>query len=249
LGALAEKWGLRAELVASGPEGLDLLGGGAAFDLAILDMQMPGMDGVMLAEEIRRRLGAKAPPLLLLSSIGRSRAALPPGLFAAVLHKPAKASQIFDELTRILGAEVATAEPDSPVPAPETATARPDKILLAEDNTINQRVALLMLGRLGYRADIAANGWEVLTALERQAYDIVLMDVQMPELDGLEATRRIRQTATGRGLRPWIIALTADALQGDRERCLAAGMNDFLTKPIKSAELAAALARVQQGRA
>jgi PAS domain S-box-containing protein len=246
LGSLAAKWGLHAQLVASGPEGLDLLGGGATFDLAILDMQMPDMDGVMLAQEIRRRLGAKAPPLLLLSSIGRSRAALPPGLFAAVLHKPAKASQIFDELTRILGTEVAAGEPDSPVFTPEAVMARTDKILLAEDNTINQRVAQLMLGRLGYRADIAANGWEVLTALERQPYDIILMDVQMPELDGLEATRRIRQTAAGHGVRPWIIALTADALQGDRERCLAAGMNDYLSKPIKSAELAAALARVQR---
>lgn len=207
-------------------------------------MQMPEMDGEMLATEIQRRLGAAAPPLLLLSSIGRSSASLPPGLFAALLNKPAKPSQIFDALARILGESAAAsarpfAGPERPVES------RPEKILLAEDNTVNQKVAVAMLARLGYRTDVAANGLEALAALRHRAYDIILMDVQMPELDGLETSRRIRQDRPGEGGRPWIIALTANAMPEDRDRCLAAGMNDYLSKPIKSDTLAAALERAR----
>jgi PAS domain S-box-containing protein len=248
LRTLAEKWGLHTEVVESGAEALALLATDVHFDLAILDMQMPGMDGEMLAGEIRRRLGPAAPALLLLSSIGRGSTSLPSGLFAAVLSKPAKPSQIFDALVRILGAEVAAPRPAPVTPEPPSDRVRNERILLAEDNSVNQRVALLMLTRLGFRADTAANGLEVLAALERQTYDIVLMDVHMPELDGLEASRRIRQAAPGDGLHPWIIALTANAMQGDREACLAAGMNDYLSKPIKSIELAAALARAPRTR-
>lgn len=116
------------------------------------------------------------------------------------------------------------------------------KILLAEDNTTNQKVALLMLKKLGYQADIANNGLEVLEALRKQAYDIVLMDVQMPEMDGLEASRLIRQEFSKQE-EPWIIAMTANALQGDKEMCLESGMNDYVTKPIRKDELAEVLLR------
>jgi CheY-like chemotaxis protein len=114
--------------------------------------------------------------------------------------------------------------------------------LLAEDNIVNQRVALRLLERLGYRVDVAGNGLEVLQALERQSYDVVLMDVQMPEMDGLEASQQISKTFRP-GKKPWIIAMTANAMEGDREACLAAGMNDYLSKPVQMTALRNVLER------
>jgi PAS domain S-box-containing protein len=248
LTTLAEKWGMAVESFENGEAALARLARGGLFDLAILDMQMPAMDGELLATEIRRRFGASAPKLLLLSSLGRSTS-LPPGLFSAVLHKPAKPLQILDTLARLAGGDVAAAPQATALPAAAPDTLRPDRVLLAEDNVVNQRVALLMLARLGYRADFAANGLEVLESLQRQTYDVVLMDVQMPELDGLETSRRIRQAAPRNGTGPWIIALTANAMKEDRDLCLSAGMNDYLSKPIKSGELAAALERAARSRA
>ena len=125
-----------------------------------------------------------------------------------------------------------------------SATAKTMRVLLAEDNLVNQKVALHMLAALGYRADLAANGLEVIEALKRQTYDVILMDVQMPEMDGLEAARRIVDRQPDRTKRPWIIALTANAVQGDRDICLDAGMDDYISKPIKKEELAAAMGRV-----
>jgi signal transduction histidine kinase/CHASE1-domain containing sensor protein/DNA-binding response OmpR family regulator len=244
LRALAEKWGLLAREADGPAAALDLLRAGERFDLAILDGHMPGMDGIILAKEIRRLPQAGGMPLLLLSSIGGSPARDEPGLFAACLTKPAKPSQLFDAIAKIFGGTEPAAAPAAPVAAvpQETHHAR---ILLAEDNSVNQKVALHMLARMGYRADLAANGLEVLEAVKRQEYDIILMDVQMPELDGLEATRRVRgeQPPGKRG--PWIIALTANAMEGDREVCLAAGMDDYLGKPMKAAELAAAFTRAR----
>jgi CheY-like chemotaxis protein len=129
-----------------------------------------------------------------------------------------------------------------------TATAKNLRVLLAEDNLVNQKVALHMLAALGYRADVAANGLEVIAALNRQTYDVILMDVQMPEMDGLEATRRIVSMYGDQAARPWIIALTANAVQGDRDMCLAAGMDDYISKPIRKEDLAGALQRVRAPR-
>lgn len=123
---------------------------------------------------------------------------------------------------------------------------RAERVLLTEDNAVNQKVAFLMLSKLGYRADVAGDGREVLAAVRRQPYDVILMDVQMPEMDGLEASRQLNLLHPERSARPWIIALTANAMQGDREACLAAGMDDYVSKPIKTEELAAALARVSK---
>ena len=239
----AQSWGMRPRVTASPREALKWLGAGDPFDIAILDFQMPEMDGLMLAHEIRHLRDATALPLVLCTSIGRRLTEADNFDWAAFLTKPVKASQLFDALVGALehdknvGAAPASAVPrvEAPIAAPV-----PLRILLAEDNAVNQKVALRLLGSLGYGADVAGNGVEALQALHRQTYDVVLMDVQMPEMDGLEAARRICQTWP-RSQRPRLIAMTANALQGDREMCLQAGMDDYLSKPVRSEELAAAL--------
>mgnify|MGYP001547753273 FL=1 len=247
LSTLAAKWGMSAVVEERGAVALERLRAGERFDLAILDMQMPELDGVMLATEIRRLPEGGDFPLLLLSSIGRNPDPQHADLFAATLSKPAKPSQLFDAIAKIFGstAPFPVATPAAPVLEP--GQTRTEKVLLAEDNPVNQKVALHMLARIGYRADTAANGFEVLHAIQRQHYDLILMDVQMPEMDGLDATRRIRAEQAVDKPAPWIIALTANAMEGDREQCVQAGMDDYLSKPIKSSDLAAALQRARRG--
>jgi CheY-like chemotaxis protein len=181
---------------------------------------------------------------VMLTSLGRrteDREAR--GEFAAILTKPIKASQLYEAVAAVVGAETRgagharEAEPDA-IPR---GLARL-RVLLVEDNAVNQQVALRMLGTLGYRADVAMNGVEALEALRRRPYDVVLMDVEMPEMDGLEAARRIHREWPG-DERPRIVAMTANAMQGDREICLAAGMDDYVSKPIHADELADALSR------
>jgi CheY-like chemotaxis protein len=243
---------MRVRAAASGNEALVWLDQNDHFDLAVLDMQMPEMDGAQLATAIHaRRLPYKL-PLVLLTSFGRREEDLSTGHFVASLTKPVKAAQLYDILLNVLSDTVTQRSPAPPQVSFDAtmATRFPLRLLLAEDNVINQRVALKTLERMGYRADVAANGFEVLDALSRQRYDVVLMDVQMPELDGLEATRRIgREVPPAR--RPYIIAMTANAMQGDRERCLEAGMDDYISKPVRVEELVAALERSaarQEGR-
>jgi PAS domain S-box-containing protein len=245
---LARNWGMTPHAVETPAEALALLRAGERFDAAILDMQMPEMDGLALAAEIRRLRSKQELPLVLLSSMGRQDD--PTGLFAANLTKPVKPSQLLDALAQLFwqGREKETARAGSVHPIPTLASARAEQILLAEDNAVNQKVAVHLLRNLGFRADVVANGLEVLEAVRRQPYDIILMDVQMPEMDGLEAARRLVQTRPDPRNRPWIIALTANAMQGDREACLAAGMDDYISKPIKSPELLAALERARTRR-
>ncbi len=213
---------------------------GVGFDLAIIDMHMPGMDGLELA----RALGQAAPkmPLVLFSSLGRKEMGDTQGLFSAYLAKPLRQSQLFDTLVSLLAHEAAPRAAARAQPKLDAGLAQrhPLRILLAEDNVVNQKLALRLLGQMGYRADLAGNGIEAIESIERQTYDVVLMDVQMPEMDGLEATRRITQRWAA-GSRPRIVAMTANAMQGDRETCLAAGMDDYLTKPIRVEELVQAL--------
>ena len=169
-------------------------------------------------------------------------------MFAARLTKPAKPAQLFEALALLFKAEPAEKQRLSAHPfvaAAAAAATHTERVLLAEDNVVNQKVALLMLGRLGFRADISADGNEVLDAVRRQPYDIILMDVQMPEMDGLEAARRLRARDSDPHTRPWIIAVTANAMQGDREACLTAGMDDYISKPINTEELSAALDRAR----
>ncbi len=250
LTTLAERWSLQAQAANSGAAALARVQAGERFDVAIIDMQMPEMDGAMLAAGLRALAGGNF-PLVLLSSLGQRELIADQSLFAAYLTKPVKPAQIFETLAGLIRAEGSA----RPVQAPQAASGGHavdgvrERILLAEDNVVNQKVALMMLQKLGFRADVAANGHEVLEAVQRQAYDILLMDVQMPEMDGLEATRILVQRLPERATRPWIIALTANAMQGDREICLAAGMDDYISKPIKKDELLAALERARAARA
>jgi CheY-like chemotaxis protein len=242
---LARNWGMIPTALESPAEALARLRTGEAFDVAILDMQMPDMDGLTLAAEIRSLRTEAELPLVLLSSLGHQEDSA--GFFSANLTKPVKPSQLHDVLAQLFWHEeqgdMNHALKRTVHPFAASSAKHSERILLAEDNTVNQKVALHMLDNLGYRADLAANGIEVLEAMERQKYDVILMDMQMPEMDGLEATRRIVQAQSRIESRPWIIALTANAMHGDRERCLEAGMDDYLSKPIKKDELMIALDR------
>ena len=244
----ALKWGMLPQSVASPQEALDLVRHGSALDVAILDMSMPHMDGLQLAAAIRQLRDALSLPLVLLSSMGQlqKQTAFDRKLFAAYLQKPIKSSQLFDVLMTLIGGEMA--QRDSAIQVLESdaslAERLPLKILVAEDNLVNQKVVLRILAYLGYLADMAATGQEVLDALERQDYDVILMDIQMPDVDGLEATKHILERFPER--RPYIIAMTANALRGDRERFLAAGMDGYLSKPIEIADLARALQRSRE---
>ncbi len=243
---LAQGWNMLAQAVDSGPAALVLLESGARFDFAILDMQMPDMDGLMLGAAIRQHFSADTLPMVLLSSHGERAHIADKSLFAASLVKPAKPAQLIDALAKLCTARAEKAAGPSSSGTPPGFLLHHEKVLLADDNAINQKVAATMISKLGYRADPAANGLEALTAVKRQHYDIIFMDVQMPEMDGLEATRRIRSLAAAAGRRgPWIIALTANAMQDDRELCLAAGMDDYVTKPFKQADISAAFARAR----
>jgi CheY-like chemotaxis protein len=222
-----------------GAEALAGLPQDSDYDLAILDLHMPDMDGLTLAQQLRQHPQWGDRPLMLLSSVGGVAREMVDHLkLAAVLSKPAKASQFCDTLINLFADRPPVVRPQIAAPIFDRTLGQrhPLKILLAEDNTVNQKVALRMLDRLGYRADVAGNGIEVLEALERQPYDLVLMDVQMPEMDGLEATRQI-QARWPQERRPHIIAMTAHALEEVRQMCLDLGMVGYISKPIRIEEL------------
>jgi len=244
----ASKWGMIPRATHSSKEALELLRAGEQFDLAILDMQMPEMDGLMLAKEIRRLPGAVCLPLILLASMGvRSEdPRVVSAGFASCLTKPIKPGQLRATLVRVIGGlKPAPAIKASGVSKldPTTAQRLPMRVLLCDDNVINQKVALRLMQQMGYRADEAKNGVEALAALDRQPYDLIFMDVQMREMDGLEATQAIRQRQQDKSRFPnyagqiIIVAMTASAMQSDRERCLAAGMDDYMAKPVRPADV------------
>ena len=234
-------WGMAAEAAESPAQALAWLEAGREFDAAIVDLHLPQMDGIALARRIRTLRPGLA--LALLSSLGRREAGAD-GLFQAQLAKPLHQSALFDALMNLLGRASAPSAA-APVKTEIDATMaehHPLRILLAEDNAVNQKLALRLLAQMGYRADVASNGLEAIECVARQRYDVVLMDVQMPEMDGLEASRRIT-AKWPRAERPRIVAMTANAMAGDREVCLAAGMDDYLTKPIRVDRLVQALRR------
>ncbi len=253
-------WGMLTRDTASPHEALSWIQRGDPFDLAILDMHMDDMDGVELAKEIRglenqwsvvsgqssvvsRQSSVVSLPLVLFSSIGHREQA---ELFAAQISKPIKPSQLYDALVNLFAQETVAPTSGGIKMAldPTLSQKHPLRILLAEDNAVNQKLALRLLQQMGYRADVAGNGIEVLESVARQTYDAILMDVQMPEMDGLEASRQLNKRYA-RNERPRIIAMTANAMQGDREMCLAAGMDDYMTKPIRVEELVGALLKTK----
>jgi GAF domain-containing protein/DNA-binding response OmpR family regulator len=239
------KWGMLTRDTESPNEALQWIQEEESFDLAILDMHMPEMDGLELAKQIRQK--NEIVPLVLFSSLGRREAGDDANLFDAYLAKPIKQSQLFDTLAGLFIESKAREKKRTEERVkldPEMAARHPLRILLAEDNAVNQKLALRLLQQMGYRADIASNGLEAIESIERQSYDVILMDVQMPEMDGLEATRQI--VARWPDAHPSVIGLTANALQGDREMCMAAGMSDYITKPIHVNELVEALYKIER---
>jgi CheY-like chemotaxis protein len=248
--AQTARWGMVPTATGSPLEALEWLDRGDRFDVALVDLVMPDVDGLEFAARVAKTgNGASRAemPVVILSSIGlRDREGA--GV-AAWLAKPVKPSALHDTLANVLLGTVTGREADVAAFAsqPEGTSlgeGHPLRILLAEDNAVNQKLALRLLAQLSYKADVVGDGLQAIGALEDDTYDVVLMDVQMPELDGISATRRIRSQWPDRPL--WIVAMTANAMAGDREACLAAGMNDYISKPIRPAELAAALQAAPQ---
>jgi two-component system, sensor histidine kinase and response regulator len=256
LGEILGHWQMRPTLVDGGPPALEALAAarreGRPYPLVLIDSQMPGMDGFALAERIKADPDLPGATILMLSSadrlddLARSREL---GI-AAYLRKPIKELDLRHVVLKALGQPARDEAPTGPAPSrPPASASRPLRILLAEDNPFNQRVATLMLEKRGHAVTIAGNGREALEALGRGAFDLVLMDVQMPEMDGFQATAAIRaeERATGRHLP--IVAMTAHAMKEDRARCLDAGMDDYVTKPIQADRLWEAIDGLTRGQA
>ncbi|NUN10483.1 MAG: response regulator [Ignavibacteriaceae bacterium] len=238
-------WGMEPTAVESPLTTLNKLRSGEIFDIAVIDYQMPNMSGIDLIREIRKLALSQWLPIIILSSVGRKedQALIDELKISKFLSKPIRQSALYEGILSVFSKEY------SYVKKPKTPSGidwhlnekYPLNILLAEDNAINQKVALRQLDRLGYKADIADNGLDVLAALPHTHYDIIFMDVHMPEMDGFEATKKTLEYYKEKAFGPIIIAMTANALQGDRELCLAAGMNDYISKPVQLDELQSVL--------
>jgi CheY-like chemotaxis protein len=240
--AHALSWGMQVTGADTAAEALSLVGDG--FDVVLLDLLLPDMDGIAFADELAKQLGRATPPLILLSPVSLVAEELGEQAqrFAQVLNEPVSPLQLRAALVKVLPPPAEVAAPRQRGFDPQMAQRHPLRVLLVEDNEVNQRVARMQLQRLGYAADVADDGREALQAVARQTYDIIFMDVQMPEMDGLQATRAILDFA-GRQSRPRIIGMTANASDQDRARCLAAGMDDYVPKPVTVSRLVEALQR------
>jgi two-component system sensor histidine kinase/response regulator len=250
LEGMLKRWEMKPTSVEGGEEALAQLStartAGEPFGLILTDMHMPNMDGFNLVENIRRRPELSTTTIMMLTSAGhRGDAARCQELgVAAYLLKPIRQSELREAIARVLGAKeqkgaIALITRYSLQDACDPATFL--RVLLAEDNAVNQRLVVRLLEKRGHRVVVAGNGREALEALEKESFDLVLMDVQMPEIDGLAATVTIREKEKVTGTHLAVVALTAHAMKGDRERCLAAGMDDYLSKPIRPPELDAIL--------
>ena len=252
---LFTSWSMQVQQAVSGPEALSLMRfaaeRGRPFDLAILDMHMPGMNGLELTRAIKAEPALAPMRLVMLTSVDHQDK--PEALRASgvdgYLVKPVKQAPLFDCLSTVLGGDLAVSGEPAGLIAIEKTAAAPLvldglklDILLAEDNAVNQKVAVCQLQKFGFVPDVVENGRAALAALAKKNYDLVLMDCQMPELDGYAATRELRKIE-GAARHTWVVAMTANSLEGDREKCLAAGMDDYLSKPVKPADLLGALGR------
>ncbi|MEY2465947.1 MAG: hypothetical protein QOD03_468 [Verrucomicrobiota bacterium] len=241
------KWGMTTRTTQTAAQALQWLRAGENFDLALIDMQMPEMDGLTLAHEIRKLSGAIMLPLVLLAPVGMHTESLEftQAALAGCITKPLKPAQLQDVLVRaVSGCKPAMPKPPLVVKLdPKLSERLPLRLLLVDDNVINQKVAVRLLQQMGYKPDLAGNGIEALAALDRQSYDMIFMDVQMPEMDGLEATRIIRERQRDKSQYPnyktplIIIAMTANAMPGDRDKCISAGMDDYLAKPVRPEDI------------
>ena len=237
--------------VADPHQALNILENDGEFDLAVIEAQLPGMDGFTLAAEIHQLPRMTTMPLVVLMPLGVRQEApsTAPIPFLTFAVKPIKPSQFFETLTRAL-TKSTPQKPEPPAEVRQTTFARrqPLRILLCDDNSINQKVAARIVQQLGYEPDLAANGREALEALSQKPYDLIFMDVMMPEMDGLEATRAIRKLQQKGEMEHFksrivIVAMTAQAMQGDREKCLEAGMDDYLAKPVRPTDVRAIIER------
>jgi len=243
-----KNWGLVPYSVSSGVEAIQLLSKQARFDVGLIDMSMPEMDGIQLARQMQTLLKTDLFPLVMVSSLGRNleQLTIPLDLFSTYLCKPVKQSVLFNAILQSVSdahiAHHSNRDSIPPILDEDLAEKHPMRILVAEDNPVNQKLTQRILEKMGYKPDLVANGIEVIDALHRQPYDLILMDVQMPEMDGLDATREIIREF-GDNHRPRIVAMTANAMRGDREVCLNAGMDDYISKPIRLTELQEILVR------
>ncbi len=230
----AKQWQMDCVACADGPQAINRLRAGNDFDVAVLDMHMPNMDGLAVAAAIRRLPHSRRLPLVLLTSIGHAPDDLPGDELNAYLTKPAKANHLAQVLLEVMQLRVPNPNHNTVVPGDleRLAVHTPLRILLAEDNLVNQKVTTRILERLGYTPVLVTTGGQALAKIRAETFDLVLMDVQMPEMDGIEATRIIRRTLDSTR-QPYIIAMTAYAMGGDREACLAAGMDDYISKPVR----------------
>jgi signal transduction histidine kinase/CheY-like chemotaxis protein/ligand-binding sensor domain-containing protein len=236
------QWMLEAVTVLSAADALQKLSTDSGFQLLITDMEMPEMDGATLAKQVRDTYPNL--PVIMLSSIGDETKSKYPGLFSSILIKPVKQHHLCQAIQKALDQQSAAphAEVSRNVLSPDFAREHPMRILVADDNMINQKLIDRALGKLGYQPTIVQNGVEVLNMVAQNVYDVILMDIQMPEMDGLEATGRIRGQ---NGYQPYIVAMTANAMPEDREICLQAGMDDYLSKPMKLEDLVQVLEKVK----
>ncbi len=242
----AGQWGLHVATAANSRDALHRISEGNALDVVLIDQDLPDLDGLTLAEEIRSRTAGRNLPILLLTAThfrpDDSRAA-ELGITIPV-YKPVRPAQLLDALCRALRVQLHREKKAPLTPVLDSTLGRrlPLRLLLADDNPINQKVGLSVLNKLGYHADLANNGLEVLKALEQKPYDLLFLDVQMPEMDGLEAARQIVRRWPAEK-RPRIVAMTGNALIGDREKCLDAGMDDYISKPVRVSEIQTAIER------
>jgi CheY-like chemotaxis protein len=252
LTAQAAQWGMNPRGAQTAEQALNWLKAGELFDVALIDSEMPGMDGISLCEQIRKLPNAMMLPLVVLSPVGKA-CSVPKSASAAsgCLTKPVKPAQLHDALMRVISGAAPAAEKKPLIVKldPKLSERLPLRVLLCDDNAINQKVATRLLQQMGYQPELAGNGLEALAATERKQYDMIFMDVQMPEMDGLEATRIIRERQQEKSRYPTyhhqiiIVAMTASAMPGDRDKCISAGMDDYLAKPVRPEDIRSVVER------